>query len=228
MLWMMQKKGVQSMSEMEMQPSEPQQPETMMEDEPQGSVIRGILGALLGALAGGVVFALLFAAGMIHAVVGLVIGFLSTWLYTKFGGRQGWMQVVAVLAAVVIGVSVGIVGGYTMEFLKWHDEPDTDTDLTRGEYVQTMWERVVYDQTTFLGREYDRYVATLEDGETFWLGRDQYVTLAYDDELDDARKELRDEMLKNWLMGLAFSFLGCLGTLTNAVQQAKQRKQQTV
>ena len=221
------------MSEMEMfqpemQPSEPQQPGTMVEDGPQGSVIRGILGALLGAVAGGAVFALLFAAGMIHALVGVVIGFLATWLYTKFGGRQGWMQVIAVLAAVVIGVSVGIVGGYTLEFLKWYDEPDTETDLTRVEYVQTMWERIVYDQSTFLGKEYDRYVATLEDGETFWLGRDQYVSLAYDNDLDTARKEMRDEMLKNWLLGLVFSFLGALGTLTNAVQQAKRRNQKTV
>lgn len=216
------------MSETEMWPQETQQPGTMMEDEPQGSVIRGIIGALLGALVGGALFALLFAAGMIHAVVGLVIGFLSTWLYTKFGGRQGWMQVVAVLAAIVIGVSVGIAGGYTLEFLKLYDEPDMDTEMTRAEFVQTAWEKlVIYDQKTYLGLEYDRYVATLGDGD-YSQGRDLYVAWAYDNDLDGYRDELRGEILKNWLTGLFFSFLGCVGILINAAQQAKRRNQQTV
>ena len=215
------------MSEMEMQQPEMQQPGTMMEDEPQGSVIRGILGALLGALAGGVAFALLFAAGVIHALVGVLIGFLTTWLYKKFGGRQGWMQVIAVLAAVVIGVSVGIVGGYTLEFSKLYDDPDVNTEMTRTEYIQTAWEKlVIYDQKTYLGIEYDRFVATLGDA-SFLPGRDQYVAWAYDTELDVYRGELRSEMLKNWLMGLGFSFLGCLGIVVGTVQQARERSKKT-
>lgn len=217
------------MNEMEMGRPETRQPEVLEEDRPEGSVVRGIIGALLGALVGGALFALLFAAGMIHAVVGLVIGFLSTWLYTKFGGRQGWMQVVAVVAAVVIGVSAGIVGGYTLEFLKVYDEPDTNADMTRVEFVQTAWEKLVlYDQKTYLGLEYDRYVATLAEGEDFFLGRDTYVTLAYDSEVDEARDAVREEMLKNWLMGLFFSLLGCAGILVNAAQQAKRRGTQAV
>ena len=221
------------MSEMETwqpetQPSEPQQPEPMMEDEPQGSVIRGILGALLGALAGGVVFALLFAAGIIHAVVGLVIGFLTTWLYTKFGGRQGWMQVVAVVVAVVIGVSVGIVGGYTLEFLKLYDEPDVNPEMTRTEFVQMAWEKlVIYDQKTYLALEYDRYAGTQGNADQSQM-RDLYVSWAYDNDLDAYQDELRGEMLKNWLMGLGFSLLGCVGILIDTAQKAKRRNAQTV
>lgn len=78
------------------------------EQQKQGSIAAGLIGALAGALIGAAVWA--FAAlvlEIISALIGFLIGILASKGYDLLKGRQGVAKLVCVIIAVVVGVVVG-------------------------------------------------------------------------------------------------------------------------
>lgn len=196
-----------------------------LDQKPKGNMLLGMLGALLGALGGGLLFALLFLLGMIHSAVGLATGALASFLYTKFGGKSGVLHVISVLLAIVIGISVGVAGGYTLIMLKEYASLD-DPQVSAVQAVRMMWEKyVLYDQTTMLGMEYDRELATIpETQRLFVMSKDEFVARYYDASLDREREEIRDEIRQNWLMGMFYGLLGGVGVLISLGGQKNKAK----
>ena len=181
-----------------------------------GSILKGILGALLGAVIGAIPWALSFLLGYIAAIFGFAISMLADYFYGRFNGRRGAVRIIIVALAVILGISLGQVGGYTLSFARDYDEVGGKEALqvTCAEYVRFCWEEfLLYDQNTVLGIEYDRLVADLSEDELEdCMTREEFIETYYSSEVENARRDMRAEFGKNYLLGL---FMGALGFLSS-------------
>lgn len=143
------------------------------QEEPQRSVIKGLIGALLGALLGAAAYALItILTSKIYAMAGLLIGFLAATGYDLLKGRYGVPKLICVLLCVVIGVCVG-----TAAVTAWD--------------IHTVYQEQLEELSPIM-----RSMA-ISEKEFF--------------EVVLADSEVKGEVVKNLLTGLAFAALGCIG-----------------
>lgn len=192
-----------------------------------GSVLMGILGALLGAVIGAIPWALTFLLGYISAIFGFAISMLADYFYGKLHGRRGAVRIIVVALAVILGISLGQVGGYTLSFARDYDDFGGQAVIrtSRAEFVRYCWEEyLLYDQNTVLGIEYDRLVADLSEAELEdCMTREEFIEAYYDPEIESARREMRAEFGKNYMLGLFMGALGFLGSVRRLQSKSRRR-----
>ena len=84
---------------------------------PEGSYVRGLVGALIGALIGAALWCLVMQLGVIAAIVGFAIGWLAEKGYTLMKGKVGVGKVVILVICVILGVLVGI---FASDYIDWY------------------------------------------------------------------------------------------------------------
>ncbi|MGN1020126.1 MAG: hypothetical protein ACI4O7_07105 [Aristaeellaceae bacterium] len=119
-------------------------------EEPQGSMVMGILGAALGALIGAVIWALVGMAGYIVSVVGLLTAFLASKGYDLLHGRQGKIKVVVLLVCVILAVLLGNAGTVAMEIHQVYTEEGYSMYITESTFFQLMVPALLED-SDFIG-----------------------------------------------------------------------------
>lgn len=82
------------------------------QEEKQGSVLTGFIGALIGALIGGAIWMAVGIFGYIASIIGFVIAFLASKGYDLMKGRQGTIKMVVLIICVVLAVAGGTLGTY--------------------------------------------------------------------------------------------------------------------
>ena len=87
------------------------------EVKPEGSYVRGLVGALIGALIGAALWCLVMQLGVIAAIVGFAIGWLAEKGYTLMKGKVGVGKVVILVICVILGVLVGI---FASDYIDWY------------------------------------------------------------------------------------------------------------
>lgn len=79
-----------------------------MEQQQEGSVLRGLLGALIGAILGAVIWG---AVGLltqrVFSLIGILLGFLTAKGYELLKGRDGVVKIVIVVICVILSVVLG-------------------------------------------------------------------------------------------------------------------------
>jgi len=79
-----------------------------MEQQQEGSILRGLLGALIGAILGAVIWG---AVGLltqrVFSLIGILLGFLTAKGYELLKGRDGVVKIVIVVICVILSVVLG-------------------------------------------------------------------------------------------------------------------------
>lgn len=80
----------------------------MEEQKPQGSIVRGLIGALIGAILGAIVWGVVgILTQSVFTVIGILMGFLTAKGYDLLKGRQGAAKIVIVILCLIIAVVLG-------------------------------------------------------------------------------------------------------------------------
>ena len=119
-------------------------------DEPQGSVLRGAIGAVIGALLGAVVWALVGMLGYIASVVGFVIAFLASKGYDLLKGRPGAPKLVILIICVILAVIVGNLGLAAYQVHQVYVEEGYAAYVTESKFFELMFP-VLFEDGDFIG-----------------------------------------------------------------------------
>ncbi len=108
------------------------------EQDQQGSIVRGLIGAVVGAVLGAVIWAAVAVlTEHIFALIGLLIGFIVGYGYDLLKGRKGTVRMVVVLVCVVLSIVVGTIGTYAWWMHTWYqDECDFIATATKEELAE--------------------------------------------------------------------------------------------
>lgn len=185
--------------------------------------VRGLLGALAGGLLGAVAWAAAYALGCVTSFAGLLIGFLANLLYGKCGGPDRWLRAAAVALAVIFGVAAGQFGGCTIVFARRYaaDGGFDGTGLTRWQYVATLWDGLLLDDSAaILGRQYDRMASNLSAAErALLMPREAFIAQSGLPETAAERAALRADAIAGTLFGL----VGGAGMIPALRRQRRRR-----
>ncbi len=109
-----------------------------VQEEKQGSVVRGLIGAIIGAVIGAVIWAVVaVVTEHIYSLIGLAIGFIVGFGYDLLKGRKGTIRMIVVLVCVILSVVVGTIGTYAWWLHTWYqDEVDFIATATKEELAE--------------------------------------------------------------------------------------------
>jgi len=178
-------------------------PMNMNEAEvPQGSIVKGLIGALLGALIGGIAWG---AAGLltqqVFALLGVLVGFLVGKGYELLKGREGAVKIVIIILcailAIVLGETIYNFGMMHQSYLEIADEIGAE-----------------------MGIDLRKLLSTNPDAAHLYIVTE---TEAFQMMLKD--KEFITELLKNLGQALLFAALGAAAVIARFGQPKEQTVQ---
>lgn len=146
-----------------------------LNEEKQGNVLTGLIGALLGALVGAAAWAAVgILLNLITGIIGLVIGLLASKGYDLFKGRAGVSKLICVIIAIVFGVVVGTCAIYVVplipEYIQYTEALNMGSDgASAGSLLAGL--RAVQPQSPieFMQRHIEPYSSDLVKNMTIGL-----------------------------------------------------------
>lgn len=171
-----------------------------IENNKQGSILRGLIGALLGAIIGGVLWGLIgILTQQVFMVAGVGLGLLVAYGYTLFKGREGAAKIVIVALCVILAVVLG-EGLYNVGMIE--QEYKAMPQYAR-EYLDEAGYNVGAMSEENLQMFYDMLIPA----------KDEF----YQEYLND--EEWRANALKNLGQALLFAALGAVGVIIGLGQK---------
>lgn len=184
-------------------------------EQPQGSVLSGLVGALLATVIGALFWAAIgVLTGYVFSIAGFAIGLIVCAGYDMFKGRKCWARPVIVAICIVLAVCAGDIAGCAWKIHGWYQEEvellETGTPDELAAYFLTEEEQEIFNtMPDVMKRNYFNDVELIDEAEYFKL----YI--------DDP--EFTGEVMKGMLQS---SFYGLLGGALLISRNAKQKKQE--
>lgn len=184
-------------------------------EQPQGSVLSGLVGALLATVIGALFWAAIgVLTGYVFSIAGFAIGLIVCAGYDLFKGRKCWARPVIVAICIVLAVCAGDIAGCAWRVHGWYQEEvdllENGTPQELAEYFLTEEEQAVFNTLpAVMQRNYFNDVELIPEGEYFQLY------------LQDP--EFTGDVMKGMLQS---SFYGLLGGALLISRNAKQKKKE--
>ncbi|MGN0793433.1 MAG: hypothetical protein ACI4MG_03040 [Aristaeellaceae bacterium] len=166
------------------------------QEENQGSIGKGLIGALLGAIIGALLWGVVgILTQRVFALLGLALGFIIAKGYDLLKGREGAAKIViislCVILAVVLGEAVYYVGSIEMEYAKL-PEYIAEELAANGKSINDVPQAILK--------------ARIPTKEEF------YNRVLQDDDFKGA-------VVKDLLQALFFAAIGAVGVIANLVKK---------
>lgn len=183
---------------------------------PQGSIVRGLIGAILGAVVGAALWCVItIGTERIWSIVGFLIGLIVGFGYDLLKGRKGTPRMVIVGVCVILSV----IGGVLAANIYWgHESYQTERDFiataTKAELVERYCtEEELAELNSYPAVLRERIIGSFEID----LGtEEEYFQLVMQD------PEFIGDMVKDGLTSVLFALLGSYALILN---NGKNRKQ---
>jgi len=194
-------------------------------EQQNGSLFRGILGAALGAAIGAAVWTAVHVLGYVAGLVGLLIGFLSNFLYGRFGGKNTRARAAVVIAALIVGMIGGQIAGVCALCAQSYKDDGgmSVTGLTCPQYLVTCWEQYwMSDQEQMLGSMYDRMISNVsEDLREQYPSRSEFIDQKWSSDYAADRIQALQELWSDLGVGMLFGMIGCIGLFWQFTRQKR-------
>ncbi len=188
------------------------------QEENQGSIVRGLLGAILGAVIGAIIWAVVaVVTEHIFSLIGLAIGFIVGFGYDLLKGRKGTVRMVVVLVCVILSVVVGTIGTYAWWLHAWYQE---ETDFIATATKEELAEQYLSAEEL---AELNSYPAVLKERalqslEITMPSEEEYYQLYLED------SEFTSDVAGECVSSIFFALLGSLALILNNGKKKEEHK----